>query len=376
MKNIFYFSIVFSTLFFIISGCDQKKGPEKIRIQSQPEAVKVGYVDSTKEGSEHRYIGYVESIDKVKIQPRVAGYLTQVLYKDGTYVTKDSPLATIENTTYKAKVNIAQATLQQAKSELAYAQSNYDRVVSLYKKEAIAKSSFDDAQRLLFLDSAKVSEAQARLADAENDLSYTVIYAPLSGHVGRSTYSVGNYVTAASAPLAEIILLDPIYVRFAIPERDYQTYLDKLLKAKDSMEDHINCKIYLSNGQSYSAPWKLEFTDNKIETGTILLWLKFKNPQYLLTAGGYVTIVLTERYATPMPRVPIQAVLRDDMGEFIYTPGEVDSTGITQVIRKNIKIIDTTPTHVIISEGIHIGDEIIVDGIHKIIHGVPVRLIK
>ncbi len=378
----------------LFSGCDQikklissdkeekKKVSKPVLPPMPPAHVKVGNVDSTSRGADFDFIGYIEAINKIEIQPRISGYIEGILFEDGAYVMKDSPLVNIERTTYEAKVQIAQATLAQAEADLGYAQNNYQRNKQLFEKKAVAETTYDDAKRALAYNEAKVKEAKAKLDDAQNDLSYTVIKAPISGHIGRMQNYVGNYVTAQSAPIAEIIQTNPIYIRFAISEAKYQSFLFKASQNTEaSIDSLMNCEIKLANGVTYTAKWKIGFTDNKIdnETGTIMIWLELENPKFILNDGGYVTITLSERYITPMPCVPIQAVLRDNQGAYVYTlKTATNDKGETTYIpeRRNIVCGESKTTTQIINSGLNIGESIIIDGTHKVIPTMPVIPVK
>jgi len=190
------------------------------------------------------FIGNLEANEEVNLQPRVSGFITGINFKEGSLVKKGDLLFTIEDTMYRAKEMAAKAALAQVMAELQYAESNYNRQKLLAAKKAISKSNLEDAERLVKFRRAKCDQEKAVLLEADNELSYTKIYAPITGRIGKVKYTKGNYVSLNSLPLAKIVSIDPILVKFSLSERSFQN----LFKTIKKLKRNLNIQIKLSNG--------------------------------------------------------------------------------------------------------------------------------
>lgn len=352
-----------------ISGsvfAEAEKKKATARPAMPPPLVVVEPVQLVKSSAVREYIGNVEAVEEVDIQPRISGYITEIKFKEGSLVKKDDLLFTIEDTTYKAKVMAAKAALAQAEAELQYAESHYQRQKLLAEKNAVSKSTLEDAERLVKFGRAKCEQKKAELLDAENELSYTKIAAPITGRIGEVKHTRGNYVSLSSSPLVKIVSVDPILVKFSLSERVYQN-LFKMFKEKD---DPISVTIKLPNGDIYPEKGKIAFIDNVVdnETGTISVWVEFKNSDMTLIPGGYVCALVSESVKNPLPGVKSSGVITDNAGSFVYVLGPDNMP-----IRREVKLGEIIGNFYTITSGLKVGETVIVDGTHKVIPGVPVK---
>ena len=315
-----------------------------------------------------KYVGHIEAIQSVSIVARISGYLYEIKFKEGELVKKGQLLFVIEDTTYRAKAKSAEASVMQIQAELEYAQNDFNRQEKLYQKRAVAEIVYQDAKRLLNTTKAKLAEAEANLLDANNSLSYTKIYAPITGIIGKATYTEGNYVTPTSKELADIVQVTPIYVRFAISERDFI----KEFGSVEGIRKNGIVQILLADGREYSKTGNIVLVDNKVdnETGTITLWAQFDNPDHVLVPGGYTTVKLSRKLAVPTPAVKLSAMMTDDKGNYIYV---VDKEGKAELRR--VKPGTVIGSMQLIESGVKPGETVVVDGTHKVRPGgkvVPV----
>lgn len=366
-RNIKYWiiSMLISMAIFLSAEAEEKKqAPAKP--QMPPPLVVVEPVGLVKTSAIKEYIGNIEAVDEVDIQPRISGFITGIKFKEGSLVKKDDLLFTIEDTTYKAKAMAAKASLDQADAELEYAESNYKRKKILAEKNAVATSTLEDAERLVKFHRAKCEQSKAELLVAENELSYTKISAPITGRIGEVKLTMGNYVSLNSPPLAKIVSVDPILVKFSLSERTYQN-LFKTYKAQNSQ---LDVTIKLSNGDIYPERGKIAFVDNMVDnnTGTISIWVEFKNPDMTLIPGGFVCALVSEKLKAPLPGIQLSGVLTDNKGSFVYVLGPDKIP-----IRRNIKLGEIVGNYYSITSGLKEGEVVIIDGTHKVIPGVAVK---
>jgi RND family efflux transporter MFP subunit len=369
-KNVQYvlISLILTGILSGLTVCAAKKkggGAPKMP-QMPPQLVVVEPVQLVKKTAAKEYIGNVEAAEEVDIQPRISGYITGIKFKEGSLVKKGDLLFTIEDTTYKAKMLSEKAQLDQTAAELRYAQSNYHRKKLLADKKAISESTLEDAKRLVDYNMARYNQEKAELINAENEHSYTKIYAPITGRIGKVKYTRGNYVSLTSSPLAKIVSVDPILVKFSLSERSFQN----IFKNVKAANDNIDITIKLSNGDIYKEKGKVALVDNVVDsdTGTISVWAKFKNPLMTLIPGGYVTALVSENIAKPLPGVKVSGVITDNKGSFVYVLGKNNIP-----MRRNVKLGSVVGNLYIIKSGLKPGEVIITDGTHKVIPGMPVK---
>jgi len=331
-----------------------------------PPLVIVEPVSELSQTAPKEYIGSIVANSEVELPSRISGFITGVKFKEGSLVKKGDLLFTIEDTTYRAKAQAAKAKVAQNEAELQYAQSNFVRQKKLASKSAISLSKYEDAQRLLDYQKAKCQESEAELLDAMNNLSYTKIYAPISGRIGENKHSAGNYVCPSSTPLATIVSVNPILIKFAVSERDFQN----LFKDASNPNPNLHILIRLANGASYPHQGKIDFIDNMVDssTGTIAVWAEFQNPELKLIPGGYVTVLLSETLKKKIMGVKLSAVLTDNSGNFVYI---VDKDN--KVVRRNVQLGDVIGNLNIIRSGLNKGDMVIISGVSKVRPGSLVK---
>lgn len=365
-SNIWHQTFFYIMFIFLFSSVFAEEKKETKQPQMPPALVVVDKVKMITKETAKEYIGNIESIEEVDIQPRISGFLTDIKFKEGSVVKKGDLLFTIEDTSYRAKAIAAKAALDQAKAELEYAESNFKRQKLLAGKNAISKATLEDAERLVKFHRAKCAYEKAELMNAENELGYTEISAPITGLIGEVKKTRGNYVSINSPPLAKIVSIDPIQVKFSISEREYQN-LFKTYKAKN---DNLGIKIKLSNGDVYPEKGHVAFVDNMVDsdTGTISVWVTFKNPKRTLIPGGYVCAMVSENNHKPLPGVKVSGVMTDNKGSYVYILGPKNVP-----VRRNIELGDMVGSYYTVRKGLKDGEMVIVDGTHKIIPGLPVK---
>jgi len=344
----------------VLTGADAPKMMPPIpTVTVEPVAEIIG-------GATKNYIGQVEADEEVDLQVRVAGVITKIDVKDGDWVKAGDLIATIEDTTYRAKADEAKAMVDQISAELDLAKSNSVRYNQLFENKATSIINVEEAARTLKLNQGKYDAAKASLLDAQNDLSYCKIYAPISGRIGRISETFGNYVSLTSKPLATIVKFDPILIKFSISERDYQ---EKFGSMKNFFE-HAKFTVMLANGKPYNGQLSAKIIDNKIdkETGTLAIWISAANPDTVLIPGGFVTVSMGRNDDPKLPVVPLSAVLTDRDGSYVYVLGEQNMP-----TRRQVKLGEVIKNVRVVENGLAPGELIVVDGIHKIMPGLPVK---
>lgn len=321
------------------------------------------------ESSTRTIPGRLEAIEEVSMVPRISGNINTIKFSEGDMVKKGQLLYELEDTTYRAQMLAAKAKVEQCKAELNYAKINYDRQKTLEQQQAVSKSTYDDAERLYKLNKAKLAEAEASLLDAENNLSYTRIFAPISGRIGKVTLTAGNYVTPSTGELVDIVQIDPIYANFAISERDYQALFGSL----DAMKKKAKIRLKMADDTVYPQEGHVALVDNKADTdtSTMQIWARVPNPEGKLVPGGLVTVMISKVADKKYPAVKLSALMTDAKGNYVYVVGPDN-----KVQRRDVRLGSMIGNLQTILEGIKPGEIVIVDGTHKAAPGAQVNPVR
>ncbi len=263
------------------------------------------------------YVGRVESIQTVDVRPQVAGEIAQVHFKEGSTVKAGQLLFTLDSQQF-------QATVALRKADLAKAEANYDRAVKYYDrlkaadKRSVSASDLDIAQNDVLQSRAAIEQARASLRLAQIDLGYTKIAAPITGQIGKASFTKGNYVTPAGGSLASIVQIDPIRVAFSLPDRDY---LDQFSAFKASGNSVYNASLRLADGKLYPFKGTRDFEDNAMDekTGTIAVRIRFRNDKGILVPGAMVRVEAKPAKDHVAIVVPQEAILADNQGDYVYS---------------------------------------------------------
>ena len=312
--------------------------------------------------------GRVTSKYQVNVLARIAGYLQKSYFKEGDYVKEGQVLFQIEPTEYINTANVAGANVKNIKAQLEFAEKQLARASELVKQDYIAKAKYDEILSQRDALKAQLASAQATYNDSQRNYGYTMVKSPVNGKVGIITVTVGNYVSPSSGPLTTINSTDPIYVTFPMDSDDFNA----LANADLSNNKDRKAELYFGNGQKYEFDGVQDFQDNKIDqaTGTVTLRATFKNPNNQLLHGDFVNIKLYSNNKVKVPVVPMVAVQENQAGKYVY---KIDEEGLPQLIY--IKTSGQSGHNWIISEGLAVGDKIVVDGLQKVIPGQKVTVV-
>lgn len=338
---------------------------EQAAMQQMPLVVTdtVKEIDASEQVSE--YTGRVEPMQTVSVKPKVDGEIVQVCFKEGSLVRAGQLLFRIDPVSYQAKVDLCRAQLESAEAELDVAEKYFARVKSA-EERAVSAADRDKAENNVLLGRAAVASAKASLRLAEIDLSYTDIKAPITGKIGKAMVTKGNYVTASSETLAEIVQMDPIRVSYTLPDREYLDLLDSF-KANGNV---FRTKLLLSNGTEFEATGRRDFENNVVDktTGTVGIMLRYENADGKLIPGALVRVQSKPQRSMMTAVIPQTAVMADSKGDFIYTVGEDGTANIARV-----KLGRYLGNYRELCEGVSIGTKIVTAGLQQLRPGVKVQ---
>ena len=311
----------------------------------------------------------VEAIETVDIRARVGGFIRSVAFEAGQTVETGDLLFEIEPELYEAAVASARAQLAGAEADRTRAERQLARAEELRARDIAAQATLDEARATHEAAVAAVSAAQAALIQAELDLSYTDIIAPIPGEIGHAAQTVGNLVGPNAGALARIVQLDPVRVVFSIPEALLVTLRQE---ADGVLPDAglISLTLRLPNGTDYPRAGRIEYVASEVDptTGTIAVRAIFDNPQRLLVPGQFVTIYVDEAEPPELPIVPQTAVLQDRDGRYVYLLRDDDT-----VTQRRIEIGSRVERGWAVTDGLTGGETVVVQGIQRLSEGMSVQ---
>ena len=334
-----------------------------------PPAVKIETIGNKEIYRSFEATGRVDSVSEVHIVARVSGYLLKSYFKEGADVKKGQTLFLIEPSEYQNAASVSSADVKNIKAKLNYANKQLARAQELVKQDYIAKSKYDEILSQRDSLAAQLSAANSKHADAQRNLSYTNIKAPIDGRIGTMDVSVGNFVSPSNAQLATIYSTDPIYVKFSLSAEKFS-----LLNDLDSSKRNHKVELILPDGTKYPYSGTQDFYDNKIDksTGSITLRATFKNPDNKLIHGEFVKVKIIANNAVNLPIVPIIALNSSQEGKYVY---KLDKNNLPQIAYVEVDE-PYNSQYWILKSGLQKGDKIITDGVMKVVPNKPVKIIK
>ncbi len=332
-------------------------------------SVQVETLHSQNKRTWQSFSGRLAAVDQVAVRPRVGGSITAVLFEEGARVAQGQALFVIDPRPYENELAAASAALGSARSRVDLAQQERDRLDGLLARKAVSKSLFDVADNELNVAKADVRAAQARVKQAELNLDFAHIKAPVAGRISRAEITLGNLVEAGpGAPvLATIVADDPIYAEFEVDE---QTYINSVLAAREA---DLPVTVQLNSDQSHSFEGRLHAFDNRLDasSGTIRARALLTNGDRLLMPGMYATVRLGSQQERPILLVRDDAVATDQDKKYVYVIGEGNQITYRQVTLG--RFIDGRRE---VLSGLADGERILVNGLQRVRPGMVVAPVE
>lgn len=321
------------------------------------------------------YVGRFVALNLVEMRARVSGYLEGVHFKDGQIVKQGDLLFTIDRRPFQNAAAQARATLTQAKSNLAFTESDFTRGQQLVKEKTITEQTFEQRSQAFRNAQASVTGAEAALRQAELDLEFTELRAPINGHIGDRRVSPGNLVTGGTSGnttlLATIVSTDPIQFEFTFDEASYLRYERASQSGKDiaSRGAGVQVTLKLIDEKDFVHKGRMDFVDNVIDrsTGTIRGRALFDNPNGVFTPGMFARVRVPASPPYEALLVPDVAIGSEQNRKFFLT---VTSQGVAQPKYVTLGPLDGDLR--VIKSGIAADDSIIVNGLARVRPGQKV----
>lgn len=362
MKNKYTICIAALSLLFFAS-CKSKSDKKN----AAPPPTPVSVVDVKKANALYydKFQGQVVALNSVELRSQVSGFITGIFFKEGTVVTKGTPLYEIDRRKYLAAYEQAKANVASAKANLLKAQKDIARYNMLLKNDAVARQTVDQAAASYETAKSQVQVAEAGLSSAATDLSYATIRAPFTGRIGISQVKLGAQVTPGTTLLNTISTGNPIGVDVVISEQQ----IERFYKLQHNTTD-TTFKLQLSDGTNYNHTGKIFAIDRGVSdnTGTIKVRLQFANEKDELRDGMSCVLQVLNDDSGNRVQIPYKAIT-EQMGEFFVF---VAKDTVAQ--QRKVTLGPRIQSNVVIMNGLSVGDKLITEGFQRLRDGGKITL--
>lgn len=355
----------------LLAACGQDEAPEQQaagRQERPPRSVEVVEMARQDIPLDKSYPSLLRSDDEVTLVARVTGFLEARHFEPGQLVEAGQRLYTIEPDLYQAGVSQREADLQSARAELARAQRDAERFERLLSQNSVSRQQYDQARAELGVARASVAQAEAALASANIDLGYAEVTAPVAGMIGLSQINVGNLVSAGTE-LATITPLDPLEVRFQLPQRD-------AFELRQQLDDQPLSAIGASlrvpalggNGVGH-LEGSLNFLGSRVDEGTSTVQASatFSNSGARVLPGQFVRVRIEGMKRFDVLAVPEIAVTQGLMGPQVFV---LDEDNVAR--SRTVTLGEVAGPWQIIREGLEPGERVVVGDPAGIEPGTPI----
>jgi multidrug efflux system membrane fusion protein len=348
------------------SGNTPEKNATNARQQAMP--VTVAQVVEMAVPIELQAVGTAQAYATVTVRAQVEGVVTAVHLQEGQCIKTGDLLFSIDPRPFQVRLKQVQANLARDNAQLENARALLERNASVVAKGYVSQEQYDQAAANAAALAATVRADEAAVEDAQIQLAYCSIRAPITGCAGEVYVDQGNVVKANDPdhPLVVIRQIRPIFVGFSVPER----YLPEIRKYSSARK-----LIVLAATAGHDAtPVKgeLAFVDNSVNaaTGTILLKAAFANADQALWPGQFVNVTLQLASQPRAVVVPSQAVQTGQQGQYVFVL-KPDQT----VDYRPVSVDRTMDGQTIIAQGLQPGDKVVTDGQLRLFQGATVKIV-
>jgi membrane fusion protein (multidrug efflux system) len=332
------------------------------------------------------WIGTLDGFTNADVRAQVTGYILRQGYQEGAFVKKGQLLFQIDPRPFQAALDQAQGQLAQATATLANAQAvqgrtelDVNRYVPLAREQAASQQDLDNAVQNNLAAKASVETAKAQIkayeATVENaqiNLEFTRLVAPIDGIAGQAQLQVGALANPSSGPVTSVSTVDPIKVYFTVSEREYLDWNRRFPTetSRQAAGKSLRLELILADGLPYPHEGAFYFADRQVNqsTGAIRIVGLFPNPGNILRPGGYGKVRTAVRVQQDALLVPQRAVSELQGG---YQVAALDHENKVSI--RTVKVGDRVGAQWIIVDGLKPGERVVAEGVQKVRSGMQVN---
>ena len=366
-----------ASLFFIavaaviLYACNSSAGNDSHMMEQPPPALPVVTVSNTPATTYQEFSASLEGSKDIEIRPQVEGYLDKIYVDEGAYVRKGQLLFQINSRPYNEQLNNAKASLAAAKANLANAEINVSKLTPLVQNNVISDVQLKTAKTTYDAAAANVAQAQAAVGNAQINLGYTLIKAPVDGYVGRIPFKTGSLV-GINTPTALTVVseIKEVYAYFSLSENDFMQFKNQY--EGKTIEEKIKkmppVELVLPDGSIYSQKGKVQIVAGQFDNtiGAISFRAAFPNTDRLLRSGntGKVRIAKVLNAALVVPQ---EATFEIQDKVFVFAVGDSN-----KVASKPITISGKTNAYYFVESGVKAGEKIVFSGTGSLKDGMVI----
>lgn len=370
------------TIFLLALAACGDSGPQKAGAQKgPPPAPQVTVATPVKRTVVDRdeYVGRFVAVDAVEIRARVSGYLDAVHFTDGEIVKQGALLFTIDQRPFKAALDQARADYERAKAQVDLANADLMRAQDLIERKTISEAIYEQRIQAKRAADAQLQAAEANVRNADLNLEFTELRAPINGRIGDRRVSPGNLVIGGSQPsttlLATIVSIDPIRFEFTFDEASFLRYsrLAEGGKSADPRGKTMPVELRLLDEPQFIHKGTIDFVDNVIDqaSGTIRGRAVFANPNALFTPGMFARVRVPASEPFEALLVPDSAIGTEQVRKFVYA---VDAENTVR--QKYVTLGQLDGGLRVILKGLEPDDRVIVNGLMRARPGIKVTPVQ
>ena len=303
-------------------------------------------------------VAQTEGASEVEIRPRVGGIILKKMFEEGQPVKAGQVLFQLDPAPFQIALEQAKAAAAGQGARITQTSRESSRLKELLATQSISQREYDNATSDSSISQAGMMQAQANIKEAQLNLSYTKVTAPVAGIAGRFQYSEGALVAAGTSLLTTIVQVSPIWVRFSLSESEL-----KSLGGHVSAQNVSEVSLILPDGSEYPQKGKLNFTANQINPslGTQELRATFENGDKSLLPGQFVRARVTTGSQEGVFLVPQTAISTGEQGTFVFI-----ANAKNQAERRPVTVGEWKGADWIVLSGLQAGDKVITDNLIKL----------
>ena len=369
-RSYFISGIVIAIILIIILLCwifRSKPAPAPLPV------VEVQKVEPAQVNVYGQYAGRIRAQQFVEVRARVEGYLESILFEEGTQIKKGQTLFRIDSKVYAARAEKARAQLKKAQANALKAERDLARIRPLFEQNAASQLDLDNAIAAYENATAEESVAQADLVQAELTLSYCNVASPISGYISERSADIGTLVgTGGQSLLATVVKSDTVLVDFSMTALDYLNSKNRNVNLGQKDNDNkwdAYVTVTLADGSVYPHEGLVDFASPQVDptTGTFSVRAEMPNPDHTLLPGEFTRVKVLMDVRTDAIQVPSKALEIEKGAVYVYVvrPDSVVERrfGETGPEQNNSTIIE---------RGLGAGEQLVIEGYHKLRHGMKV----
>lgn len=324
------------------------------------------------------FVAQTESSRQVDIVARISGYLDRIAYQEGELVEAGQLLFQLDPKPFQNMLEAARGELLSQQARYRTADANLRRVKPLAEQDALSPADLDRAQGEFDASKAAVFSARAKVKEAELNLGYTTIRSPVTGLASRALQRQGAFVNAMaeSAYLTYVAAIDPMWVTFSVSQNQMARWREEIRKGLvvQPKNKDFDVDLVLPDGTAFSESGKINFADPSFsqDTGSFMVRAVLPNPNRELRPGMFVTVYLRGALRPNAIVVPQLSVQQGSNGHVVYIIKPDGTAEVRPVVVGDYE----GEKDIVIVNGLHAGDQVVVEGVLKVVPGQPVKIVE